>query len=158
MWGLCSSLCSTWSKNSLAGRGCIRFDVLEMKGKRYDCANYAGSLYVLAVCALRARAVARGGEQRPSMVLQGKAPCSPVLFIFVFKIFGGCWGRVLCLKVVLVDPNVYSPQKRGSLTGPIAPTGCPCRTCYFCKSSLPSAGPPLHSHLAFPLNRDSEAE
>lgn len=143
MWGLCSSLCSTWSKNSLAGRGCIHFDVLEMKGKRYDCANYAGSLYVLAVCVLRARAVARGGEQRPSMVLQRKAPCSPVLFIFVFKNFGGCWGRVLCLKVVLVDPNVYSPQKRGSLTGPLAPTGCPLQDLLllqeflaFCRTSL----------------------
>lgn len=118
MWGLCSSLCSTWSKNSLAVRGCIHFDVLEMKGKRYDCANYAGSLYVLAVFELRTRAVAMGGEQRPSLVLQGKAPSSPVLFIFVFKSFWGMLGQSFAFEGCSGQPEcifgVLNP-KRGVL-------------------------------------------
>lgn len=45
-----SSLWSTLSKTSLVVGACICSDLLEMKDRHYNCANYYESLYVSIVC------------------------------------------------------------------------------------------------------------
>ena len=65
----------------------------------------------------------------------------------ILKIVGGCWGKVLCLKMVLVSPNVCLLLCAGiSDMDHLLPIACP--LCLFS----------LQLYFTFPLNMDNEAE
>lgn len=68
----------------------------------------------------------------------------------VLEILGICWGRVLCLRMALVSPNICSLLCAGiSDMGHLLPVvRVPCARGLFS----------LQLYFAFPLNMDSEAD